>query len=219
TQGLFAFAPNAILHGAGGDDLIEAREGNETIIASSGNDTVDGGAGFDVMRFQGALGDFDHEGGLDGLRISGGSTDSLLEGIERVQFSDASIALDMDGAAGSVARILGVVFGAAAASQPAWVGIGLSLADGGMSETTLMTLALEVGLGAGASNAQVVSLLYQNLAGEAPTQDIIDFFSGEIEQGTYTQVSLALLAASLPLNLQLIGMSEMEMEGVVYVPY
>ncbi|HSH90322.1 MAG TPA: FG-GAP-like repeat-containing protein, partial [Ramlibacter sp.] len=46
TQGLFAFAPNAILHGAGGDDLIEAREGNETIIASSGNDTVDGGAGF-----------------------------------------------------------------------------------------------------------------------------------------------------------------------------
>ena len=59
-----------------------------------------------------------------------GGFDSLA-GVERLQFADQQLALDLDGAAGQAARLLGAVFGPASVPNPGYVGIALSLLDGG----------------------------------------------------------------------------------------
>ena len=68
--------------------------------------------------------------------------------MERLAFSDLSLAFDLGGHAGTTARILGAVFGPASVGNAVYAGIGLKLLGEGMSTEALMQLALEqLGLG------------------------------------------------------------------------
>jgi hypothetical protein len=101
--------------------------------------------------------------------LAGDEGRDTLDQVERLVFSDQSLAFDLDGAAGSTARILGAVFGREAVANPVFVGIGLSLLDQGSSLDALMQLALDARLGAGFSAAAEVQLLFQNLIGSGPS--------------------------------------------------
>ena len=87
-----------------------------------------------------------------------GSDDTdYLTNIERLKFSDKSIAIDLDGNAGTTAKILGAVFGKESVLNKSYVGIGLSFLDAGWTYDNLAGLALDA---AGAkTNDQIVSLL------------------------------------------------------------
>jgi hypothetical protein len=97
----------------------------------------------------------------DVWRVSDGSGgETRLHAVERLQFDDGKLALDLDGNAGTVARVLGAVFGATAVVNAAYVGIGLQLADAGTSPQALVQLALDARLGPVASAGEVVDLLF-----------------------------------------------------------
>src|SRR5207245_839703 len=120
------------------------------------------------------------------------------------EFSDTKLAFDAS--AQQVAKVIGAVFGASSVSNAGYEGIGLGLMDAGMSYQNLMQVALSFWLGANASNADVVNLLYTNVVGSAPDAGTLANFVGFIAGGAYTQSSFGLLAADHPLNTSHIGL-------------
>jgi hypothetical protein len=141
----------------------------------------------------------------------------LLVGVERLWFSDKSIAFDIAGGnAGTVAKILGAVFGKNAVGNTEYAGMYLELLDEGMSYENLMMLALKMKLGAGFSDADEVRLLYQNLVGSQPSQADLDYWTGVIASGQYTQASLGVMAADLELNTSNINLAGLANTGLAY---
>ncbi len=208
------------LTGTGGRDTLVGGNGNDTLKAGAGDDILEGDAGLDTAVFSGSKSAYTIgavEGGWAIAAKSGNEGRDLLYGVERVDFADAHVALDIDGNAGITAKILGAVFGKAAVGNANYVGIGLELLDGGMSYESLMQLALEARLGASPSNASVVNLLYANIVGVQPSASDRDYFVGLITSGAFTQASLGVLAAETDLNADNIGLAGLVETGIAFI--
>lgn len=211
-------AHNDVLTGGSGIDIIQGLEGNDILIGNGGNDTLDGGSGIDTAVYNSTRAQAVVTKTSNGFTVAS-VQDGLdtLTSIERLKFADVSVALDIDGNAGKTAKILGAVFGAAAVKNKEYAGIGLDLLDKGMSYEALMQAAIDVALGARASNSSVVSLLYKNAAGAPPSaQELLDF-TGLLDNGSYTQVSLAIYAADHPLNIASINLVGLATTGLEYL--
>ncbi len=188
---------------------------------TAGSDTFDGGPGVDTVVYNSIQSAYEIKPeavgiGVRSVNYSEGS-DWLLN-VERLQFKDVNLAFDLDGHAGIAVKTLGLVFGAASASIPAFVGICLDRLDNqGQTPDQLMHDALAIRLGEDAQNpSQVVSFLYQALVGVAPNKEVQDMYVGWIQSGSYTIDSLAVYASQSSLNAvatQLIGMAQ---SGVAY---
>ncbi|SFC70587.1 DUF4214 domain-containing protein [Massilia yuzhufengensis] len=81
--------------------------------AGAGNNAIDGQAGLDTVVYTGARADFVVERGVYGVTVAAktgtGGTDNLVN-VERVQFGDTMLALDIDGNAGQVYRLYQAAF-------------------------------------------------------------------------------------------------------------
>ncbi len=151
------------------------------------------------------------DAGIDGV-------DELV-GVERLQFTDCSLALDLAGNAGVVARILGAVFGPAEVANALYAGIGLYHLDRGLSAPELVQMAIDARLGSGASPTAVVELLYGNVMGQPPSADERDAFVALLESHAYTTASLGMLAADHALNLARIDLVGLSARGLDYLPW
>lgn len=201
-------------------DLSAAAVGAQALTVSADNDTIDGGTGLDTAVYPGLLLAYDlaAEGAAFRVGGHGGEGDDLLLDVERIHFADGAIALDLDGNAGAVAKLLGAVFGSASVHNAAYVGIGLDLLDGGMPPADLANLALGVRLGTGYTNEALIGLIYANVAGGSVPASLVAEYSAALVAGTYTAASLAWFAAELGLNLQNIGFTQLQGEGLAFNP-
>jgi hypothetical protein len=205
------------LRGTAVTDRLDGLGGNDLLTGFGGNDQLNGGNGIDTAVFQRARSNYIvSPSGTSINALAGDEGTDTLSQIERLQFSDQSLAFDIVGAAGTTARILGAVFGRAAVANKEYVGIGLSLLDGGMDNNSLMQLALNARLGADFSAADEVSLLYQNLLGMPPPAAELEFWTSTLQSGQYTTVSLAWMAANLELNAQNIDLVGLAANGLGY---
>mgnify|MGYP002149778589 CR=1 FL=1 len=68
------------------------------------------------------------------------------------------------------------------------------------------------------SNADFVRLLYTNVIGTAPGAAELGYFVGLLNDGTYTQASLAFLACETLENAQHIDLVGLASTGIDYVP-
>ena len=206
------------LSGNTADNIILGGSGRDRIAASGGRDLVDGGTGVDTLVLRGAFSQYqanavgafrsDAAGLPAELRVDYRLTDLSanrdgtldLSRIERVEFSDIAFALDVQGEAGDACALLGVTLGPAAAQDPQLVGIALRLLASGATFEQAAGQALTAALGAGASNEQVVALLYRNLFGREADNATVAAFASLIQSGAYTPQSLTLAAAELAEN-------------------
>lgn len=208
------------INGSTGADRIDGGAGSDLLEGLGGNDRIDGGSGIDRALYAGARGGYTLQRGADGsftLQAAAGSEgrDTLI-GVERLGFADRSLALDLDGAAGTTARYLGAVFGRGAVANTGYAGIGLSLLDSGTTPAALMQLALDARMGTGFGHDTLVELLYTNLVGQAPTVAERQFWVGTLSSGQYTPVTLAQMAAALDLNAQNIDLVGLVANGLGY---
>ena len=211
------------LSGTEGRDTLAGLEGNDTLTGLAGDDTLEGGSGIDVALYAGqraAYGVLKTAGGWQVTDSGGRDGSDRLAGVERLQFLDAQLALDLDGNAGTVARILGAVFGQAEVANPVYVGIGLYYLDGGMSYENLMQLALDAHprLGAGASHEAVVDVLFANVVGRSPTAEEAAPYVSMLNLGEPV-ARLGVMAADTDLNavnIDLVGWAQV---GLAYLPY
>ena len=208
------------LAGDSAANVLTGAIGDDTLEGAGGNDQLDGGVGRDVAEY------FSPRASLTWVPVAGGwvvtdqtvggaGTDTLT-GVERLRVGEGGVALDLDGNAGVVAKILGAVFGAPAVTNETFVGMGLALADSGIVGEALVQMALDAKLGAGASDDSVVDLLYTNVVGAAPSPGDHGYFVALLTDGVHTHASLALLAAELDINEANIGLAGLMTSGLDY---
>ena len=204
------------------DSMTGGLPGNEIFIGFGGNDSIDGGLGVDTAIYTGPKSSYildkeDKDFSLSDQR-AGSNNDGTdtLDSIERIIFTDSALALDVDGSAGKVAKLIGAVFGAGSVSNTNYVAFGLSELDKGTSYEDLAALAIDA---AGAnSSEQVASLLWNNVVGAAPTADQAQSYIGDLNSGKYTAGALGVLAAETTLNeskIDLVGLSD---TGIIFDP-
>jgi serralysin len=206
--------------GGGGNDILIGNAAGNRLQGGAGNDSLDGGLGIDLAFYfaprAGAMLAATATGFTVASDLDG--TDTLVN-VERLQFADIGVALDLSGHAGIVAKILGSVFGRAAVSNKEYAGIGLHFIDGAMSYESLMQLAIDTALGAGASHQAVVDLLYTNVVGAAPSDAERSYFVGLLDSQAFSVAALGVMAADTDLNVAAINLVGLAQQGLDYVPF
>ncbi len=200
--------------------LMRTFAGNDTFRDANANTTasIDGGLGLDLSVYSRARSAYAIGAAGDAHTVTKSGFADTLHNVERLQFTDVKVALDLDGNAGDVAKILGAVFGASFVQNEVYAGIGLGFADSGLDAEALMTLALGVRLGAQANDSTaIVNLLYTNVIGNAPPPDQLAHFKGLLDNHTFTPASLGVMAAETGFNLANIGFAGLQVSGLEYL--
>jgi hypothetical protein len=197
--------------GAGNDQIAVGGTGAH-VRAGDGRDTVVFSTTADKLTLRP---DFLNRGDWVAELKAAPTTKYLLQDVERLQFSDRGIALDLDGNAGKVARLLGAVFGAQAVRNPEYVGIGLRLLDGGMGYADLAAQAMAA---AGKrSSVDVCSQLWLSLTGSVATAADVAPFVSMLDRGELSVGALTVLAANNDLNATSIGLVGLAQTGLEYL--
>ncbi|NCW25611.1 MAG: matrixin, partial [Betaproteobacteria bacterium] len=148
-----------------------------------------------------------------------GDGNDQLVNMERLKFSDKSVAIDLDGNAGNAARTLATVLGKDAVKNSTYAGIAISLFDQGMTKDQVNQVALNARLGANAKSTDVVKLLWKNLFNADIDASNLAYYSGLIDSKAMTAAQLTTLAADLDLTAQLIDLAGLSKTGWEYVPF
>ena len=203
-----------VIGSAMGDKLV-GDEFNNVLVGAAGNDDLVGGEGVDtalIFATRATTTLTKLSGGPAGVQwqIRSGTEVDNLTGIERVEFSDYGLALDLDGNAGDAAKLLGVLIGADSLADRGLVAAVLDYADSGLSLEAMLAIGLELLLGESYTGADVVNLLHRALTGVEARPALIEEYGGRIDRAEMTAVELALIAAETDLNssnLDLVGLS------------
>ncbi len=219
TEGNDSLAP-----GSGGDGYY-LRGGSDRATGGPGNDLIDGGKGLDTAQYGATRSAYSVRKEATHWSVSdnsGAEGSDMLVAMERIQFKDLQVALDLDGNAGVVAQVIRGIFGANFLKTKEYVGIGLQLVDSGMPIAELVNLAMSIPLvdqlAGSRSNRDIVQLLYKNVAGKLPSAAELDGLAGLLDSGAFTQNSLALLAVQHPWNtssVDLVGLASTGLEFIV----
>ena len=182
-----------------------------------GDERFVGGAGVDVLSYE--LNRSSYEVSKSGNlfvvtdNVGNGGVD-VLTSIERLQFKDVKLALDLNGNAGDVVKTLGAVFGATAIkNHPEYVGLGLTYRDAGMSYQALMALALKAANLT--SPESIVAQLWLNVMRKEGSPSELQPFVQMLKAGTPPE-DLGVLAANTAQNLTNINLVGLTNSGVVY---
>ena len=183
----------------------------------------DGGSGIDTVVYSQKISDYTvnkypSTSSVEGFSVRNNTAPSTVSAdnmnrVERFIFSDKKMAFDINGNAGSVAKVLGAVFGKNTISNKEYVGIGLGLLDSGMSFSALAQLALSA---SGANDPDsVVERLYANVIGTRPTTTEKAPYV-QMLNGGMTGADLVVLAANTSFNQTNIGLTGLATTGIEY---
>ena len=156
--------------------------GKDVISGTTGNDTIDGGADADTVIYSGAKSAYAITNNTSSVTVSSGAdgTDTLTN-IERIQFSDMTVALDISGIAGQAYRVYQAAFNRTPdnAGLKYWIGLmdgGYTLAgvaSGFIASTEFKTL-----YGSNPTNELLVSKLYDNVLHRTPDEGGYNYWVG-----------------------------------------
>ena len=180
------------LIGGAGDDTLSGGAGNDFLTGAAGNDFLDGGAGLDSAIYSGLRSNFTVNKTLTGFSVidktSANGTDTLIN-LERLLFSDVSIALDISGTAGQAYRLYQAAFG----RKPDLVGLGYWIKDmdKGSSLTTVaagffQSPEFQKLYGNNPTTMTLITNFYQNVLHRAPDQAGFDYWANEFNTGKIT---------------------------------
>jgi hypothetical protein len=198
---------------------VVGTSGNNVLAAVSGGQ-LDGKDGMDTVVFGGQRSAYSlsSDGGkLSVIDIAHGSTTTLAN-VERLQFSDQNVALDIHGSAGEAYRLYQAAFNRA----PDKVGLGFwinALDDGNSLQNVahgFVDSAEFAGLyGANANDAQYVDALYANVLHRAPDATGYDFWMHAMQVAPRDEV-LVNFSESAENQAQVIGAIA---NGIGYTPW
>ena len=235
-EGSSTVAGNDGLQGLGGNDRFKGNGGDED------GDYFFGGDGVDTSIYRGKLSEYVVRADSsiwdarlnDGSRVSGYSIEDqtadrdgkdYLNEVERLQFSDKSLALDVGATqnAGKAKLFTGAI-AHALANDAATLGTILHFIDNGYSDlTSLSKLAIDVGLisnlAGGSSNEALAGLVTTNLLGQANAiveGMLLGYMNGTI--ASYSQAQFLGAVAALEVNQQRVDLTGLAETGMEYIP-
>lgn len=196
------------------ENALGSAVGDE-LVGNALNNVIDGGAGIDRVIYSAPRGGYAVSHGAAGWVVQSVQDGAdTLKNVERLAFSDGSLALDLDGAAGQAVKVLGAVFGAAAVNNPHYVGAVLHFMEGGCTYAQLAEVAVNVT--GKRSHFDVVSMLWANLLGATPTVEQAAPVVALLDQGLGVG-ALAVWVADTEGNALNIGLVGLAHTGVAFV--
>ena len=195
---------------------------NDTIKGGPGIDFFDGGLGLDTVVYSGPQERYtiNKTGNRYVVSEPTGSDDTdYLSNIERLQFSNGKLALDVEtGNAGEAAKLIGALLGPTYVKDKALAGIVINLLDQKYSSDTIANLGLAtpmfLSMAGSSSNTDFVKQVFTNVVGRAPTPSESSTYVNMLDAGT-SQSALALMAAHTDLNaarIDLVGLIQHGLE-------
>ena len=195
--------------------------GNDVITGTTGSDTIDAGGGVDTMVYSGAKSGCTIMNSNASVTVSSGADGlDVLKNVERLKFSDVTVAVDIDGTGGQCYRI----YKAAFARTPDSTGLGywISVMDKG---TSLQSVAggfidsaeFKSVYGINPTNNAIVTKFYTNVLGRAPDATGATYWTEILDskQDTVANV-LANISESAENKASLVGVIG---NGFDYTPY
>jgi Ca2+-binding RTX toxin-like protein len=173
------------LSGTGNDlnNVLTGNDGNNILKGMGGNDTIDGGAGFDIAQYSGKFSDYKLSADTsqstpvytvaDQRANSPDGTDSVTN-VERLQFSDETLALDLGPtqAAGKTVLVMAATLGSFFPHVKDWAGTFLKYFDTGASvldgTKLLFSSGIMPAIAGGSDNTSIAKAVYTNIHGNAP---------------------------------------------------
>jgi hypothetical protein len=232
TSSLFA-SPGGFIFGGDGSDLLVGSEGSDLIMGGSGNDIFMGAAGDDMLHGGEGLDTAFFAEKMDDLVLSqqgevwtarSDSREVTLISVERLQFSDCKLALDLDPnqAAGQTALLMTAVLGKEALADSATIGMVLEQLDNGVTLLQASTLIVDSGwfqAGTEGTDADFVRTVFQNMLGEAPSAAMQDNYLDLLQEygGDMSQAELLAYATLSEENQQHVDLIGLQQSGLVYL--
>ena len=142
-------------------------------------------------------------------------TDTLTN-IQRLQFSDVNVALDITGNAGTAAKIIGAVFGKDYLSNKQYMGFCLHLLDNGTSNSDLARIVLNAAHLT--TNDEIVSALLKNVYGTTANAPDKASLLDMLNKGTSIS-DLVLMQANTAANISNINLDGLAATGIQYSDY
>nr|WP_308807408.1 DUF4214 domain-containing protein [Pseudoduganella danionis] len=181
------------LQGGGNSVLINAGTGNDTIRLADDGHVINGGAGNDTVILSANRAAYTISKTVDGYNLqtngAAGPIDTL-SGVERLQFSDATMALDISGTGGQAYRLYQAAFNRVPDS--AGLGYWISAMDKGMALNDVAALFVSSKeftdlYGTNPSNTDFLNSMYQNVLHRAGDPAGFAFWLGHMNAGDVTR--------------------------------
>jgi len=175
-----------------GNDKLTASANNDILIGGEGDDVMDGGQGVDKAVFSGSSKDYKITLNPNGKLVVADTVASrdgadTLEGVERINFADKSVAFDIKGNAGASYRLYKAAFD----RQPDLGGLGYwmynldqgadlakDVANGFINSKEFQSL-----YGANTTNATFIANLYQNVLHRTPDSSGYAYWDKTLSSG------------------------------------
>jgi hypothetical protein len=205
------------------DDVLIGNNLNNLFYPLDGNDIIDGKGGVNQVGFPRAsnlyswsINSSNQHLIVDDKAQKLGSKD--LFNIQRLTFSDTQFAFDFgaNDSGGKTAEILGAAFGLSSLSNKKYVGIGLSLFDGGMSMQDVAALAIQTGLVSPPDNVSFVKAVWSNVMGTVIDDGNLNNFVSQLNKGALSQSSLLAIGATSSFNTSHVNLVGLAQSGLEY---
>ncbi len=217
----FGTVIEAVVGSAFNDTLFGNAQDN-VITGNGGSDFIDGGDGIDIVVYTDSLSAMTIKSNKDNasivdweITLSNGDKDTLVN-VERLSVNDTRLALDLDGHAGSTAKLLGAFLGSDGVANTDFVGIGLQYLDAGGTYEGLMGLAASTVFGETPNSRSVVATFYRNLTGQQAPEDVMATYASLLDSGDLSLLSLSLQVADNAINLANIDFVGLSAAGLEY---
>ncbi len=211
------------LDGTAGDDDMYGMSGNDSLFGSRGNDFLDGGWGTDSAYYTGNRGEYSVVKDGNGFRVTdnvGSEGSDLLVNVERLDFGDVDVALDIDGAGGQAYRLYQAAFNRA--PDKGGLGFWIAQLDKGVSlsavsQAFVNSNEFKILYGAHPTNGDIVDNLYWNVLHRAPEQAGYDFWVDILDHHRAPLADVLVAFSESKENYaQLVGVMS---NGVEFTPY
>ncbi len=198
---------------------------NDSFQGQPGTDFIDGGRGTDTGVYSGPIEQYSVNK-IGNRYIVGeptGSDDTdYLTSIERLQFKNAKLALDIaNGPVADGAKLIGALLGPAFVKDKVLAGIVIGLMDQNYAPEFVATLGLAtamfLGMAGSGSHVDFVKQVFTNVVGRPPLPQELSQYVGMLENGAATQASLAVMAANTDLNAARIDLVGLVQHGWEFV--
>jgi len=187
---------------------VNGTTGMDRFTAAAGNAAIDGGQGRDTVVYAGARADFTIERTVYGVTVTDKTgkygADNLIN-VERIQFNDTMVGLDIDGASGQIYRLYKAAYDRApdAGGLKHWMWVSdmdrFSLAEIADFFTQLPEYQ-NLYLKDDPSDAHFVTLLYNHVLHRAPEQGGFDHWMWTLTEHKLTRPEVMAYFAESPEN-------------------
>ncbi len=187
-----SFDTSGPISGTSQADVLTGTAGNDSLFGDLGNDVIEGGAGLDIAIYSGARASYTVSKVGQGYQVIGPEGTDSLSNVERLQFSNSSLALDISGNAGQAYRLYQAAFN----RTPDQGGLGLQMnaLDTGLdiSQVAANFIASpEFSATYGnLDNTQFVNQLYQNVLHRAADAAGLSFHTGNLASGANSRANV-----------------------------